>query len=63
MRLVTNTQEIVFQLVLNHVDKWHSQCATKTSADNTVRESVNKTAVSAASPDYVKFQAVIKTGC
>ena len=26
-----------------------------------VRESVNKSAASAASPDYVKFQAVIKS--
>ena len=30
-------------------------------SDNAVRESANKSAASAASPDYVKFQAVIKS--
>ena len=30
-------------------------------AHNRVREFVNESAASAASPDYVKFQAVIKT--
>ena len=33
----------------------------QTHTENTVREFVNKSAASAASPDYVKFQAVIKS--
>ena len=34
---------------------------TVSTSSYAVRESVNKSAASAASPDYVKFQAVIKS--
>ena len=38
-----------------------SQCLLGNVETNAVRESANKSAASAASKDYVKFQAVIKS--
>ena len=51
--------ELLFALVRQKVDGKRFDELMKANA--AVRESVNKSAVSAASPDYVNFQAVIKS--
>ena len=49
-------------LVVCGVDVSFVRCVSCASLENfAVQEFVNKSAASAASPDYVKFQAVIKS--
>ena len=61
----TNSEESHLKVVIKLAAREDPQggcCSSQLNKDSSdgVRECANKTAASAASPDYVKFQAVIK---